>query len=353
MNRLKKMVALTLAVLLVAFLLAACGSGSSQNQSGASGSSSSPQALQPQQTSQPSDGQSASTGDKKIVIGFSQGWSGITWLRIMREDILAAAKELGVEVQVSDGDNKAEKQLADIEDFISKKVDALIISTYQAQAIAPGAQKALDAGIPVIVISSDIPGITPTVHLTSDAKETGRMAGEYIAQVLGGKGNIIQLTGREGSVVNRDRGLGFEEILAKYPDMKRVAQQTANYERNEAIQVMEDLLQVHKDIQAVYAHNDEMAMGASMVLRKHGYTIYPKDPNGVVVVGVDALEEPILKAIKDGDLSASLRYITFGREAVQAAVDIINGKEVPQKIILPTPLVTQENVDEYLTGSGG
>lgn len=294
-----------------------------------------------------SSGGSGKSGDKEIVIGFSQGWSGITWLRIMRDDVLRAAEAAGVTVQVSDGDNKPEKQLADIEDFISKKVDALLISTYQAQAIAPGVQKAMDAGIPVIVISSDIPGIEPDVLLSSDARETGRLAGEYVKELLGGKGNIIQLNGQEGSVVNKARGQGFEDVLAENPDMVRIAYQTANYDRNEAVAVMEDLLQVHTDVQAVYAHNDEMAMGAILVLKSKGYGLYPKDPNGVVVVGVDALEEPVLKAIEDGELAGSARYITFGEEAVQAALDIIEGRPVEKKIILPTPIVHQGNLDEF------
>lgn len=289
-----------------------------------------------------------SSNKKEKVIGFSQGWSGITWLRIMREEVEKASKEAGVKLKVSDGDNKPEKQLADIEDFVAQKVDVLLISTYQAQAIAPGVKKALDAGIPVIVISSDIPGVQPTVHLSSDARVTGQMAGEFITKVLKGKGNVIQLTGREGSVVNKDRGLGFEDILKKNPDLKRVAVQTANYERTQAVKVMEDLLQVNKDVRAVYAHNDEMAMGAIQVLKEKGYKLYPKDPNGVVVVGVDGLEEPVLKTVADGELAATLRYITFGKEAVQAAVDIMNGKKVERKIILPTPLITKDNVDQYL-----
>jgi ribose transport system substrate-binding protein len=334
MKKVKGFVFNMVAVVIVLTLLAGCASNGKNNEA-------------TNAPTTPTTGTKEEGTKKDAVIGFSQGWSGITWLRKMRAEVEKAAKDAGIKVQVSDGDNKPEKQLADIEDFISKKVDVLLVSTYQAQAIAPGVKKAMEAGIPVIVISSDIPGVEPTVHLTSDARVTGQMAGEYIAKILGGKGNIIQLTGKEGSVVNKDRGLGFEDILAKNPDLKRVAQQTANYDRNEAVKVMEDLLQVHKDIQAVYAHNDEMAMGAILVLKAQGYKLYPKDPKGVVVVGVDALEEPVLKAIEDGDLAGSLRYITFGAEAVQAAVDIINGKTVEKKVVLGTPVVNKENIAEF------
>jgi len=285
---------------------------------------------------------------KEKVIGFSQGWSGITWLRIMREEVLEEGKKQGMTVHVSDGDNKGEKQLADIEDFINSKVDVLIISTYQAQAIASGVQRALKAGIPVIVISSDIPGAVPTVHLGSDSVVTGRMAGEYLKKVLNGKGKIIEIEGQPGSVVNTGRRVGFEEVLKDNPGLKRVAYLTGYYDKTKAVTVMEDQIQVTPDIQAVYAHNDEMAQGAILVLRKRGYKFYPQDPKGVIVIGCDGLEQPVLQSIKAGEQSASLRYLPLGHEAVQTAVAILAGKPVEKDILKPTPLITRENVDEYL-----
>ena len=293
-----------------------------------------------------------STDSKKgKIIGFSQGWSGITWTRIMREEVLDEGKKQGVTVNVSDGNNKPEKQLADIEDFISKKVDVLIISTYQAQAIASGVQRALKAGIPVIVISSDIPGTEPTAHLGSDSLSTGRMAGEYLAKVLNGKGNFIELNGQEGSVVNKARGKGFQEVMDKTPGLKRVAFVTADYDRTKAVAVMEDQLQVHPDIQAVYAHNDEMAQGAIQVLKQKKYKLYPQDPKGIVVIGVDGLEQPVLKSVAAGEEAATFRYLPLGREAVRTAMDILAGKTVQKKIVNTTPIITKENVAEYLKDS--
>lgn len=341
MKKVKGLVFSMVAALIVLTLLAGCASNNNNNASNTPANNA------------PANNAPANTDDKvekkDFVVGFSQGWSGITWTRMMREEVLAAAKEKGVNVTVSDGDNKAEKQLADIEDFITKKVDILLIHTYHAQAIAPGVQKALDQGIPVIVMASEIPGVKPTVFLSVDSLKTGRMAGEYIAEVLKGEGNIIHLTGLEGSTINKLRGEGFDEVLAKTPGLKRIAKEVASYERGKAVTVMENLLQVHKDVNAVYAHNDEMAMGAIQVLKQQGYKFYPQDPEGVVVVGVDALEQPVLKTIQAGELAASLRYVPMGEEAIQMAIDLMDGKSVEAVQVIDTPVVTQADVDQYIT----
>jgi len=277
------------------------------------------------------------------VIGFSQGWSGIKWVVQMREDILQTAEKYGLKVIVTDGLDKADKQMGDIEDLITLNVDVILVSTYHAEAIVPAVKKAEEAGIPVVVLSSEIPGVDVTVNLTCDSRVTGQEVGRLICKKLKGKGNVIELDGKQGSVVNQLRGQGFDDILKECLGIKKLAKVTANYDRAEALRVMEDLLQVYKDIDAIYAHNDEMAMGAIQAIEKEG-----RDNEGIIVIGIDALEQEVFQAIKDGRLYGTFQYVTFGKEAVEAAVEILKGKKVDKKILVSSPFISKENVDEYL-----
>jgi ribose transport system substrate-binding protein len=164
----------------------------------------------------------------------------------------------------TDGQNKPEKQTADVEDLISQGIDVLILTPVTADAMTPVTKKAMDAGIKVITLDREVN--TPvTLHIGADNKQIGRAAAKYIAEeLLKGKGNIIEIQGTLGASATIDRNVEFMEGLKEYPDIKVIASQTADYSREPALKYMEDMLQRFGpgEFTVVYAHNDEMALGA-------------------------------------------------------------------------------------------
>ncbi|ESX03688.1 ribose ABC transporter substrate-binding protein [Mesorhizobium sp. LSJC268A00] len=280
----------------------------------------------------------------KIKIGFSQGTMNHPWRVAMVEGNKKYAAEHypDIDLIVTDGNNDASKQVADVESLIAQGIKVLMISPLTEQALTPVVKEAMDAGIKVVTLDRKVN--TPvTVHVGGENLPLGVGAGEFLAKKLNGKGNIIELQGTAGASATIDRNKGFAEAIAKHPDMKVVASQNCDYTRDKAVKFMEDMVQRFGpgQIQAVYAHNDEMALGAIQVLEAAGRL------NEVAVVGIDG-QETAFEAVKQGKLAATFVYPFVAPEGIETAYKVAKGEEVPETITLPTVSVTPDNIADMI-----
>jgi ribose transport system substrate-binding protein len=275
-------------------------------------------------------------------MGYSMSFATIEWLVTQRRGVEEAAQAAGFELVFADARDNPAKQVRDLEDMVTRKCDVILISTYYAEAITPAVRMINEAGIPLVVLSSSIKGsISWTCHLSTDTLGTARSAGEYFVKNLDGKGRVVQIEGKPGSVVNQMRGSGWREVIAKNPGIEIVKHVVANYERMQALRHMEDILRSTRDISAVYCHNDEMALGAIKAIKEAGRS---KD---IWLTGYDGIQQDALEAVHNGDLRATWQYLPFGSEAVDAAVKILQGLIVPKEIVFPSPLITRDNIGEF------
>jgi ribose transport system substrate-binding protein len=195
----------------------------------------------------------------------------------------------------------------------------------------------------VIVLDRAIEGDTYTTFIGADNKLIGKAAGDYIAKILNGKGDVVEIQGLPGSPPARDRRDGFREVIAKFPDIHIVHDPVANWLREEAMAQMESALAAHPHIDLVYAHNDPMAAGAFLAAKAKGRE------NEMKFVGIDALPglDGGIQMVADGRLAATFVYPTGGKEAVEIADKILKGEQVPHKIVLDTAMVTKDNVAQF------
>ena len=280
----------------------------------------------------------------KIKIGFSQGTMNHPWRVAMVEGNKKYAAEHypDVDLIVTDGNNDASKQVSDVESLLAQGIQVLMISPLTEQALTPVVRQAMESGVKVVTLDRKV-NAPVTVHVGGENLPLGKGAADFLGKKLGGKGNVIELQGTAGASATVDRNKGFAEELAKYPDMKVVASQNCDYTRDKAVKFMEDMVQRFGpgQIQAVYAHNDEMALGAIQVLEAAGRL------NEVAVVGIDG-QETAFEAIDKGKLAATFIYPFVAPEGIEYAYKVAKGESVQQDVVLPTVSVTPENVKEYL-----
>ena len=262
----------------------------------------------------------------------------------LKDYMTAKADAMGdVELTVVDAGGDAAKQLQQVETFISQKVDAIIMQPQEQEACSPAIDKAKAAGIPIINCNS-LTITEPDAYVGSNDSESAEIAMTYIAEQLGGKGNVLMMHGHPGQTAEVKRTEGAMDILAQNPDMTLLDEQTADWDRAEAMTLMENWIEAYGDqINAVFCQNDEMALGALNALVQAG----KKD--NVLVVGVDAIDDA-LQSVKDGKMDATVYQDCKGQAegAIEAAYKLAKGESVEKEILIPFILVTTENVDEYL-----
>ncbi|MFE4141355.1 ribose ABC transporter substrate-binding protein RbsB [Peribacillus sp. YIM B13472] len=270
---------------------------------------------------------------KDVKVGVSISTLNNPFFVSLKDGIEKEAKEKGMKVTVVDAQDDTAKQISGIEDLILQKVDVLLVNPTDSAAISSAVQSANEAGIPVITIdrSSDEGDIE--TFIASDNVSGGEMAAEYLVKELGEKAKVVELEGVSGASATRERGKGFHNIADKQLDV--LTSQTAEFDRTKGLNVMENILQGNKDIQAVFAHNDEMALGAIEAIKAAG-----KD---IIVVGFDGNDDA-LKAVENGELKATIAQQPelIGEEAVNAAEKILKGDKVDDTISVPLKLVTKE-----------
>lgn len=253
----------------------------------------------------------------------------------LKEGAEAKAKELGYELIVLDSQNDPAKEVSNMEDISTKGVSLILLNTVDSDSAAATVQIANNASIPVVTLDRAANGGKVATHIASDNIAGGKMAGEYIVEQLGGEGNIVELEGIAGSSAARDRGEGFAQGI-KGSNLKTVSKQTADFDRTKGLSVMENILQGNKDIKAVFAQNDEMALGAQKALADAGM----KD---VLIVGFDATDDAV-KAVEEGTMAATIAQQPklIGSLGIETAIKILDGQSVDEFIPVELQLVTKK-----------
>jgi ribose transport system substrate-binding protein len=279
----------------------------------------------------------APTQARVYTIGMSQCNLGEPWRVQMNEDIrAAAAQHPELKVVFNDAQNDTLKQRAQVEEFVSSKVDLLIISPKEAQPLTEPVARAFEAGIPVIVLDRALLGDKFTCFIGADNKKIGRAAGQWIAKKLGGKGKVVELKGLMTSIPGQDRHTGFREGIAG-TDIEVIFEADMKWLEPDARKEMESALSRFDHIDLVYAHNDPGAHGAYLAAKAAGR-------DGILFVGIDALPQEGIAYVRQGILDATFRYPTGGAEAIDTALKIFKGETVPKKIVLGTRLFDKSNV---------
>ncbi len=253
------------------------------------------------------------------------------------------AKELGVKLLINDAQRSPERQVQQVESFIAQKVDAIILNPCEVEASSPAVAKALAAGIPIINVNSETK-TAPTAFVGSRDEESARIAMQFISDKLNGQGNLVMMHGFLGQAAQIKREAGAKEILAKQPGLKMLADQTAEWDRAKALTLMENWIQsLGLKINAVFAQNDEMGLGALIALEN----ALIKDK--VIVVSVDGIGDA-LEAVRKGRLDATVFQDATGQggTAVETAVKIVHKQPFDRETFIPFQLVTKANVDQYL-----
>jgi ribose transport system substrate-binding protein len=236
------------------------------------------------------------------------------------------------------------EQVNIIEDFIEKKVDLLALGVNDVRAVVPVLKKAMEAGIPVVIFDTQtpLPDLEVTSLIGSDNVEGGRIVGRYAVKLLNGKGNVAIIEGFPGQDCNVDRLQGFHEIVDKYPEIKVVASQPANWERALGMSVMENILEANPTLDLIFALCDDMALGALKSIEASGRKI--------PVLSIDGNEEAFL-AVRDGRLQSTIAQFPdmMGEMIITKVADaLIKGETIPLKLPSPIINVTKENVADFL-----
>lgn len=284
-------------------------------------------------------GASTAAGAKKtFTIGMSQCNLGEPWRVQMNADVKAAAeKHPELKVVFKDAQNDTLRQRAHVEEFVGSKVDVLIISPKEAQPLTEPVAKAVEAGIPVIVLDRAVLGDKYTCFIGADNRKIGKAAGQWIVKKLGGKGNVVELKGLMTSTPGQDRHEGFVEGI-KGSEIKVVFDADMKWLEPGARKEMESALARFEKIDLVYAHNDPGAHGAYLAAKAAGRE------KAIMFVGIDALPQEGVAYVSQGILSATFQYPTGGTEAIDTALKILAGKTVDKKITLGSRVFTKENV---------
>jgi ribose transport system substrate-binding protein len=252
----------------------------------------------------------------------------------LKEGAEAKAKELGYELVILDSQNDPSKEIANMEDLTTRGVSLIIINPVDSDAVVSAINTANSANIPVITLDRAANGGKVVTHIASDNVAGGKMAGEYIIDKLGGKGKMVELEGIPGASATRDRGQGFNDSI-KNSEIEVVARQAADFDRTKGLSVMENILQAQPEIDAVFAHNDEMALGALKAIEASGREI--------MVVGFDATDDAV-KAVNEGKMAATVAQQPdkIGSLGVEYADKVLKGKSVEKFIPVELKLVTKE-----------
>jgi ribose transport system substrate-binding protein len=277
----------------------------------------------------------AAAAGAPLSIGLAISTQNNPFFVALRDGADAEAKAQGVKLITVDAQDDSAKQISNIEDLIQKKVQVILINPADSDAVAGVVKEALKAGIKVVSLDRSVNGAEVNAHIASDNIAGGKMAGEFLLEKIGGKGNIVELEGIPGSSAARERGQGFHAVVDGKADVKLVAKQAADFDRAKGLTVMENILQGNKDVKGVFAHNDEMALGAFKAIEAAGL-------KNVVVVGFDATPDAV-KAVKAGQLAATVQQKPelIGKMGVDTAIKLGKGEAVDKFIPVPLDLVKQ------------
>ena len=282
-----------------------------------------------------SDQASAAAGGGTATVGLSISTLNNPFFVALRKGAEDEAKKDGVTLITVDAQNDPAKQQASVEDLIQKNVSVILINPTDSSAVANVVKEATAKGIKVVSLDRSVNGAEVSSHIASDNLAGGKLAADFMVDKLGGKGNVVELQGIPGSSAARERGTGFDSQIAAKGGLKIVTKQPADFDRAKGLSVMENIIQSTKDIQGVFAQNDEMALGAVKALQAAGL----KD---VIVVGFDATDDA-MNAVKAGTMAATVQQQPelIGQYGIQAAKKLIAGQAVDKFVPVPLNLYKQ------------
>ena len=251
----------------------------------------------------------------------------------LKEGAEAEAKKLGYSLTVLDSQNDSAREMTNVEDLTVKGVSAILLNPADSDAAGNAVRAANRADIPVITLDRGANGGEVKSHVASDNVAGGKMAGEFVVEKLGNKGSVLQLEGVPGTSAARDRGEGFMQAIAD-SKLALAASQPADFDRTKGLNVTENLLQAHPDVKAIFAQNDEMALGAAKAVKAAG-----KD---ILVVGFDGTDEGVA-AVKNGELAATVAQQAgkIGAIGVEVADKVLKGVKVEAYTPVTLKLITK------------
>ncbi len=319
-----------LLLVLFTFTLVACGGGEKDNK----------------KDNKPADGKDK-TAAKSYTIGLVQTGAESSWRTAQSESLKDEIAKRGHKLKFYDAQGKAENQIQAVRDFITQGVDIIAICPIVDTGWEPVLKEAKQAKIPVFLISRGVNVSDESLYVTkicSDFVNEGRLAAEWLAKKTGGKANIIELVGTPGADVAKDRKDGFAEGLKKSPDMKIIASQSGNFERTKGKEVMEALIKLHPEVNAVYAHNDDMALGAIQAIAAAG-----KKPGAdVVVVSIDAVKGAF-EAMIAGTLNCTIECPALHGPWFCDALDkFAKGETLPKHTVVAATVFEQEKAKDLI-----
>jgi ribose transport system substrate-binding protein len=323
--KLKKLAALATASIMV-LSMAACGSSKPAETTAAETEA----AEAGEETAAAEEGAAAVEGS----VGLSLSTLNNPFFVTLSDGAEAKAKELGVDLIVVDAGDDSAKQTSDIEDLISKNIAVLIVNPVDSDAVAPAVEDAIEKGIKVIAVDRVVNGVDVDCSIASDNVAGAKMAADYLVELAGEGAKTAELEGVNGASATIDRGEGFHSVADEKLDV--VASQTANFNRAEGMTVMENMLQANPDIQCVFAHNDEMALGAIEAI----------GDKEIIVAGFDATDDAI-EAVKEGTMAATVAQQPdlMGATAVETATKLMAGETVEKTLPVEVSLITKDNVE--------
>ncbi|WP_201000736.1 ABC transporter substrate-binding protein [Paenibacillus glycanilyticus] len=289
-------------------------------------------------------------GDKKITLGFSQVGAESGWRTANTKSIQESAKEAGFDLKFSDAQQKQENQIKAIRSFIQQKVDVIAFSPVVESGWDTVLKEAKDAGIPVILTDRAVDSADTSLYKTfigSDFIEEGKKAGQWLVDQYKDTQedvNIVELQGTTGSAPANDRKAGFQDTIASNPKLKIIASQTGDFTRAKGKEVMQAFLKAHKDIDVLYAHNDDMALGAIQAIEAAGL-LPGKD---IIIISVDAVKDG-MQAAADGKINFIVECNPLlGPQLMEAAQAVVDGKEIETRIVTNETTFTSEQAKEAL-----
>lgn len=334
----KKKVVMIVAVLMVVFMMAACTPAADK-----ASESPSAEATQSEEAaaSASEDAQKPDTGDKKLRIGMGLYSLKNEFTVRLANAAQAKCDELGIELEVYDGDYDASTMISQVETMIANGVDGILFDPVDADACATAVDIAIKNNIPMVGVNARVNHEGLTSYVGSLDVTAGEMEMQFMADHLGGKGKIVIIEGPLGQSAQLERRQGIDNILAKYPDIEVLADQTGNWSRSEGMTLMENWLNTFEQIDGIVGENDEMALGARNAADALGKEI--------PAVGVDGITDA-LNAIKEGNMIGTCFQDgwTQAQKGVEVLVDAMNGKQVDKEYWIDFELVTPENVESFM-----
>lgn len=289
--------------------------------------------------------------NKDITVGLSLSTLTNAFFIGMEKGVKDRTNELGCKLIETNANGDIAKQLSDVEDLITKKVDILIVNALDADAIVPAVKKAKEANIPIIFLDRGANSEDMTSFLETDNVKMGQMAANLILDALKAKGlkggNVVEIEGLQGTSAARDRGKGFHDIMDKHPEVKIVAKQAGDFNQEKSMNVMQNILQANPKIDAVFGHNDDCTLGAEKAIIGANRMKPVGDKDHIFIVGIDGINQAI-QSIKKGNVDVSISQVpvSMGGEAVDVGLKSIKGEQVEKHIYTKFYPITQKNADD-------